>query len=247
MNRKDRRSNRGRLRSSRARHKWRYIPSISWRYRRGVPRLHFEGHWEYVRFEPVRPRNCRRGPVLKQMRRLEQKQVRREGQRLIRDELEWMAYERLLHEHAHRFFEPKPGNVFHQDVETYTQHTLCGWELLDIEYERRYQEDMLTTIAELRDGDDHLDDDADDFLDAMRDSYSPQHRWVEGFNDEFSPPDPWDDYPYEEEEEDESFDGEDEFFAEQPTRQPVDTYPHLLREQERIKASIRQHYPYRRR
>lgn len=151
MNRKDRRSNRGRLRSSRAKHKWHYVPSLTLKYRT-CPPLRFKGHWVYGRFEPPRLRDCRRGPVLKQMRRLEQKQVRREGQRLVRDELEWMLYERLLHTHASRSFEPKQGSHFHQDVETYIRHTLSGWELLDIEYERKYQADMLMTLRRHQQG-----------------------------------------------------------------------------------------------
>lgn len=246
VNRKDRRSNRGRLRSSRAKYHWRYVPSWCATSLSGA-RYRIDGFWHYIRIDPYRPGICRRGPALVQLRRLERKRKRREGQHLIRDELEWMSYERLLHQHASRFFEAKVGSPFHQDIETYVS-TLSGWELRDIEYERGRQEDMLKLIADLSDEDDegysYKEDElhkGDEILD------SPQSQWVEGFHNEFEQPDPWDNYPYEDEWEEVFDDYDEEIVHEKKADQlltSVDLAQH--RQNERTAVSLRRYQQGRR-
>lgn len=169
-----------------------------------------------------------------------------------------MAYERLLFQHVSKYFEPKQGNQFHEDVSTFSNYTLASCDIADLEYERQYQADMLDLIREIRDELDEddafdqdytLDDMPDEFPHIMRDSYSPSRQWVEGRHDKFNPPDPWEHYPFDEEddwEEPFEFDGEDEFFQGEEQSLPVDADLANIRQAERMAASLRRYQQGRR-
>lgn len=221
MKRPDRRSNRGRLRPSRARYKERYFSGRVVRPGGWATR---NPEWVLLRYEPFRHFNCRRGPELTQLRRLEQKKVRREGKSLIAEELEWMAYERLLLGVFGQ--QSRRGALIERDLETLMSYTLSASERVDSEWQ--YMEDMLMYDLEREAT---FEDDEEEAL------HNAISQWVDSYSSEEDD---------EDDEDDEEFEGEEEFFA-PPRTYHLPELPHAQRQRERLKASTRQHYPYRRR